>query len=90
MFTNNECSICVKTNKIIEEKENQLSLYQNNLFELKSKMVDTSNMINIYFNYKNEIEFLRKENENLKRKSEGSVSNINNKINYEVYYCIYL
>ncbi len=86
MFSN-ECIECSRTNKLIEEKEKKISLYQNNLFELKSKMIETSSMINVYFNYKNENEFLRKENESLKKKIEsGSVSNIssNNKINYEV------
>lgn len=83
----NECSECAKTNKLMEEKEKKLSVYQNNLFELKSKMMETSNMINVYFNYKNENEYLRKENENLRKKCEsGSVSNVSNsaKINYEV------
>jgi hypothetical protein len=86
MFSN-ECQECAKTNKLIEEKEKKISYYQNNLYELKSKMMETSDMINVYFNYKNENEILRKENENLKKKMEsGSQNNVssNSKFIYEV------
>jgi hypothetical protein len=82
---NHDCSECQKNSKLLEEKEKIVCTYQSNLFELKSKMSETSNLINVYFNYKNENEILKKELESLKKKCEGSIgSNSNAKINYEV------
>ncbi len=101
MFTN-DCPECIKYQKIIDDKDKKLSIIQNNMYTLKSKMLESSNMVNVYFNYKNENETLRKENENLKRKLEGSMgsnsaggmgntANIaGSKINYEVNLCIYI
>ena len=81
----NDCVECVRTHKIIEEKEKKLNVCQSNLFEMKSKMMETSNLINVYFSYKNENEQLRKEMEAMKKNAEGSVSTVHNaKVNYEV------
>ena len=87
----NDCLECGKSSKLIEEKEKKLSVYQNNLYEMKSKMIETSNLINVYFNYKNENESLRKEMEAMKKNAEGSVSSVHNaKINYEVKFILTL
>ncbi len=88
-----DCLECSKINKELAEKEKMISTYQNNLFEMKSKISESNNLINIYFSHKNENECLRKEIESLKREMhKGGVNPINNtKINYEVilsYYSI--
>lgn len=81
-----DCVECIRTHKIIEEKDKKLNICQSNLFELKSKMMETSNLINVYFSYKNENESLKKEIESLKKSNaDGSVSSVNQaKVNYEV------
>ena len=85
MFSH-DCLECSKTTKLLEEKERLISTYQNNLFELKSKISESNNLINIYFTHKNENESLRKELESVKRDLlKGGTSLISNtKVNYEV------
>jgi hypothetical protein len=83
----NECLECVKNNHVGEEKDKKLHVFQNNLFELKSKIVESNNLINIYFTYKNENESLKKENESLRKKTERVGSN--SQMNYDVIINIY-
>ncbi len=73
MFTN-ECLECAKICKLVEEKEKKINAYQNNLFDLKSKMIEGSEMIRNILSLRNEIESLRKENEELKKRTDGGVS----------------
>ncbi len=66
---------------MIEEKENKIRIFQNNLFEIKNKMLESSNMINVFVDYKNENANLKHEVESLrKRLTEG----VNTQQAYEV------
>jgi hypothetical protein len=78
----NECINCRTKNSLIEEKENKIRIFQNNMFEIKNKMLESSNMINVYVDYKNENTNLKHEIESLRKKlTEG----INTQHAYEVY-----
>lgn len=78
----NECLECAKMSQVVEEKDKKISTFQNNLFEMKSKMVESNGLINIYFTYKNENESLKKELDTMKKKSDNIVTP---QVTYEVY-----
>lgn len=81
---NHECSECINLYHQVEEKDKKIILYENNLYELKSKIVESNNLINVYFNYKNENEHLKKELESHKKKQE--TSSISSQLSYDVKY----
>ncbi len=77
----NECNNCRNKNLLLEEKENKLKIFQNNLFEIKNKILDSSSMINVYIDYKNENLSLKHEIDTLRKKlTEG----VNTQQSYEV------
>ena len=80
MFTN-ECHDCSNLTKVVEEKETNITIYHKNLFELKSKIIQSNDLISTYLAYKKENENLRKELEYMKSQSEVGK---NSQINYEV------
>jgi hypothetical protein len=68
----NECNNCRAKNSLLEEKDRHIRIFQNNLFEIKNKMLESNNMINVYVDYKNENENLKNEVESLRKKvTEG-------------------
>jgi hypothetical protein len=88
----NDCLECAIKNTLLEEKDNKIQILQNNLFEMKNKIQESNNLINVYFMYKNENESLRNELENLKKRSgdlahvsqlEYDLSVLNTKFNKE-------
>jgi hypothetical protein len=67
----NECLECVKRERIIEEKDAKINTMNENLFQLKTKIIEYNQIISAYLNYRNENENLKKENESLKKKTDG-------------------
>lgn len=80
MFSN-DCSECKNLAKSLEKKQETLTVYQTNLYEIKARIINENTLLNNYKFFKNENEQLKKEIEQLKSQS---VTGKNSQINYEV------
>jgi hypothetical protein len=82
----NECINCRDKISQLEEKENKLRIFKNNLYEIKNKILDSSNMINVYVDYKNENLNLKHEIDILRKKlADGG----NSQQAYDVRFILY-
>jgi len=52
---------CDKKSLLIEEKQKEILILQQNMFELKAKMIDANTLMNAWISYKKENENLKKE-----------------------------
>ena len=52
---------CEKKSFIVEEKQKEILILQQNMFELKTKMIDANTLMNAWITYKKENENLKKE-----------------------------
>ncbi len=57
----NDCMECDKKSLLIEEKQKEILILQQNMFELKAKMIDANTLMNAWISYKKENENLKKE-----------------------------
>jgi hypothetical protein len=71
----NDCHDCSKLSSVIEEKEKKINSYEKNLLDVKSRMLESGNLITIYLNYKSENENLKRELDNMRQNIENNLSN---------------
>jgi hypothetical protein len=80
----NDCPDCATKNTLLEEKENKIRMYQNNLSEVKNKIQDSNNLLNHYFTSKSENSILRNELEDLKKRSVDNINTSQIKYDFDV------
>ena len=81
MFSN-DCNECRNLAKSLERKQDTLTIYQTNLYEIKAKIINENSLLNNYKFFKNENEQLKKDIEQLKSQS---TTGKNSQTNYEVF-----
>lgn len=69
----NQCPQCEKYQKELEDKEEQLAILKENIFETKRNIIESSNLIKAYVEIKSENEVLKKENESYRVSKENKI-----------------
>jgi len=77
----NGCNECKSLTKSLDVKQETLTIFQTNLYEIKARIINENALLNNYKIFKNENENLKKEIEQLKSQT---ASGMKSQINYEV------
>lgn len=73
--TNESCLECKRLNLLLEEKEKNIQFLEKNLYDIKHKIVESSNLISIYMNCKHENEYLKNQIDNFNKNKHDATKN---------------